>query len=158
VKKAVIDLVPFVSFRHFKQTPMQVIRHIKLIAHETISNQRWYKKTKPYRPSQVMNCLVIISKLCQRCLSIFAGKPLSQELTLRDWKSNVHGTSSTFQFFYHLCPVAGRPVAKLRNCSSISNWTSPTLAQQPSKVNANCRATQGLKPSNFCMNGSHPNS
>ena len=125
---------------------------------KTIISQRWYKKTKPYRPSQVINCLVIISKSCQRCLSIFAGKPLSQEFTLRDWKRNFHGTYTTLQFFDHFYPVAGRPVAKLRNCSSISNWTSPTLAWQPSKVNANCRATQRLKPSNFHMNGSHTNS
>jgi hypothetical protein len=125
---------------------------------KTISSRRWYKKTKPYLPSQVINCLVIISKSCHRCFSIFAGKPLSQEFTLRDWKSNVHGTSSTLQFFDHFCPTVGRPVARLRKCSSISNCTSPTLARQPSKVNANCRATPGLKPSNFRMNGSHPNS
>jgi hypothetical protein len=125
---------------------------------KTISRRRWYKKTNPYLPSQVINCLVIISKSCHHCFSIFAGKPLSQEFTLRDWKRNVHGTSSTLQFFDHLCSVAGRPVDKLRNFSSISNWTSPTLARQPSKVNVNCRATQGLKPPKFHMNGSHPNS
>jgi hypothetical protein len=34
MKKTVIGLVLFVPFRHFKQTPMQVVRHIKLIAHE----------------------------------------------------------------------------------------------------------------------------
>jgi hypothetical protein len=34
VKQAVVGLVSFVPFRHFKQTPMQVVRHIKLIAHE----------------------------------------------------------------------------------------------------------------------------
>jgi hypothetical protein len=35
---------------------------------------------KPYPPSQVINCLVIISKSCQRCLSIFTGKPCSYSI------------------------------------------------------------------------------
>ena len=84
------------------------------------------------------------------------GIPLSQEVILHDWKNSFHGTSSTLQFLDHRCPVAGKLVARLINYSSIFNWTLSTLARQPSKVMENCRATQRLKPSNLCINGSHP--
>jgi hypothetical protein len=84
------------------------------------------------------------------------GIPLSQEVTLRDRNNNVHGTSSTLQFLNQRCPEVGNPVAELINCSSISNYMSPTLARQPSKVMANCRATQRLKPSNHFTKVSHP--
>jgi hypothetical protein len=84
------------------------------------------------------------------------GIPLSHEVTLRERNNSVHGTSSTLQFLNQRCPEAGNLVAELINFSSISNYISPTLALQPSKVMANYRATQGLKPSNRCMKVSHP--
>jgi hypothetical protein len=103
-----------------------------------------------------MNCLIIIKLLCHRGLSVDMGIPLSQEVTLCERNNSVHGTSSTLQFLNQRCPVAGNPVEKLINFSSISNCISPTFAPQPSKVMEKCRATQRLKPSNHFTKVSHP--
>ena len=78
------------------------------------------------------------------------GIPLSQDVTFHETNSSGHGTSSTFEFLNQRWPMDGNPVAELMKSSLISNWTSPTLALQPSKVRENCYATNKLKPSNLC--------
>ena len=110
----------------------------------------------PYRPSQVTNCLTTIKVSCHRGLSAEMGIPLSQDVTFRETNSSGHGTSSTLEFLNQRCLEESNPVAKLINSSFISNWMSPTLALQPSKVRANCCATTRLKPSNLCTKVSQP--
>jgi hypothetical protein len=109
-----------------------------------------------YQPSQVTNYLTIIKTSCHRVLIAEMGIPLSQEVNFRETNSSGHGTSSTLEFLNQRWPMAGNPVAELINSLLISNWISPTLALQPSKVRVNCCATHKLKPSNHCMKVSHP--
>jgi hypothetical protein len=110
----------------------------------------------PYQPSQVTNCLTIIKRSCHHGLSKDMGIPLSQDVTLRERNSSGHGTSSTLEFLNQRWPEDGNPLAKLINSSLISNWMSPTLALQPSKVRVNSCSTTRLKPSNHCTKASHP--
>ena len=124
----------------------------------TISKRRWNRKTNPYLPSHVTNCLRIINRLCQRGFSTLAGSPLLHDLTVRERNNKVHGTSFTLKLLDHFSPLTGRPVARLRECSVTSSWRSPILARQSSNDSANCRATGMLKPSNFRINEIHPNS
>ena len=103
-----------------------------------------------------MNCLTIANKSCHLVLRAVTGIPLSQLTIFLDVNRSGHGTSSTFEFLNHLYPLAGKPVAELRNSSFSSSWISPTLALHPSKVRANCWATKRLKPSNLWINTSQP--
>jgi hypothetical protein len=109
-----------------------------------------------YQPSQVTNCLTTIKVSCHHGLSAEVGIPLSQDVTFHETNSSGHGTSLTLEFLNQCCPEEGNPVAELINSSLISNWMSPTLALQPSKVRANYCATNKLKPSNLCMKLSQP--
>ena len=121
-----------------------------------ISSRRWYRKTKPYLPLHVTNCLIMANKSCHRDLRAVTDIPLSQLIIFLEVNRSGHGTSSTFEFLNHLCPLAGKPVAELRNSSFNSSWMSLTLALHPSNVRENCWATARLKASNFSIKTFHP--
>ena len=121
-----------------------------------MSNRKWYKKTKPYLPSQVTNYLTIANRLCHLGFRAVTCIPRSQLVILLELNNNDQGTSSTFEFLNHFCRTASRPVAWLMKYSFKSSWTSPILSLQPSNVSANYWETVKLKPSKFSTKTRQP--
>jgi hypothetical protein len=77
-----------------------------------ISNRTWYRKTKPYRPSHVINCFKIKIRLCHLGFRKAMGIPLGQQVDLRETMNKLHGTSSILAFLNHFSPFNGSPVAR----------------------------------------------
>ena len=79
-------------------------------------------------------------------------------LTFRSTTNQRHIFFLILSFLNHFSPEVDKPVAHVIDSSMTSNSSEPTLAQCPSNVFANSRATAISNPSIFCKNERNPNS
>jgi hypothetical protein len=64
-----------------------------------INSQMWYKNTKPYWPSHVINCFKIKIRLCHLGFRREIGIPLGKQLDLRETMKKIHGDILHFGIF-----------------------------------------------------------
>jgi hypothetical protein len=77
-----------------------------------INIRMWYKNTKPYLPSHVINCFRIKIRLFHRGFRRIIGIPLGKQVDLRETMNMLHGTPFSLAFLNHFSPSCGSPVAQ----------------------------------------------